>query len=90
VTLSNMYRPTDLLTPGEVARLLRVDAKTPTRWARSREFPCIVTPGGHRRFYYAAVRAVMDGHGKRGAWEAHNAIITHTPDPTDPTPDPTD
>ncbi len=39
-----------LLTPGEVARMFRVDAKTVTRWASAGRVSSIRTPGGHRRF----------------------------------------
>lgn len=38
------------MTPGEVARLLRVDPKTVGRWADSGRLPSFRTPGGHRRF----------------------------------------
>lgn len=40
-----------LLTPGEVAKLFRVDPKTVTRWAAAGRIPSVRTPGGHRRFY---------------------------------------
>lgn len=39
-----------LLTPGDVAKLFRVDPKTVTRWANKGKLNSIVTPGGHRRF----------------------------------------
>ena len=39
-----------LMTPSEVARLFRVDAKTVTRWAQDGKLPCIRTLGGHRRY----------------------------------------
>ena len=48
VTMMNSDRP--LLTPGEVARLFRVDPKTVTRWAEEGKLTCIRTLGGHRRF----------------------------------------
>ncbi|HUR52319.1 MAG TPA: BldC family transcriptional regulator [Mycobacteriales bacterium] len=50
-----------LLTPGEVAALFRVDAKTVTRWAASGRIASIRTPGGHRRFRESAVRALLRG-----------------------------
>jgi predicted DNA-binding transcriptional regulator AlpA len=40
-----------LLTPGEVAKLFRVDPKT------------VRTPGGHRRFRESEVRAWLEGEG---------------------------
>lgn len=46
-----------LLTPAEVAVMLRVDPKTVTRWARAGKLSSIRTPGGHRRYSEAEVRA---------------------------------
>lgn len=53
-----------LLTPGEVAVLFRVDPKTVTRWAAAGRISSIRTPGGHRRFREAEVRALL--HGQNG------------------------
>ena len=39
-----------LLTPAEVAAMLRVDPKTVTRWAKAGRLSSIRTPGGHRRY----------------------------------------
>jgi excisionase family DNA binding protein len=50
-----------LLTPGEVAALFRVDPKTVTRWAAAGRIGSIRTPGGHRRFREAEVRALLAG-----------------------------
>ena len=50
-----------LLTPGEVASLFRVDPKTVTRWAAAGRISSIRTPGGHRRFREAEVRALLEG-----------------------------
>lgn len=50
-----------LLTPGEVATLFRVDPKTVTRWASAGRIGSIRTPGGHRRFREAEVRALLRG-----------------------------
>lgn len=53
--------PTDpLLTPGEVARLFRVDPKTVTRWAQDGRLASVRTPGGHRRFYQSVVYALLN------------------------------
>lgn len=49
-----------LLTPGEVAALFRVDPKTVTRWAAEGRIGSIRTPGGHRRFREAEVRALLE------------------------------
>jgi hypothetical protein len=57
-----------LLTPGEVAAIMRVDPKTVTRWANARKklpngkpFTSVKTPGGHRRFRESEVRAMLAG-----------------------------
>lgn len=49
-----------LLTPGEVAALFRVDAKTVTRWARAGKLSSIRTLGGHRRYHAAEVHQLLD------------------------------
>ena len=48
-----------LLTPGEVADLFRVDPKTVTRWAASGRVVSVRTPGGHRRFREADIKALL-------------------------------
>lgn len=54
------YEP--LMTPAEVAAVLRVHAKTVTRWAARGLLPCVWTPGGpshgHRRYRVSDVRAL--------------------------------
>ena len=51
----------DLMTPSEVARLFRVDAKTVTRWAQEGKLPFIRTLGGHRRYPRDEVMRLLDG-----------------------------
>lgn len=51
----------DLLTPGEVARILRVDPKTVTRWASQGRIQSVRTPGGHRRFFAAEIMGIAEG-----------------------------
>jgi excisionase family DNA binding protein len=53
-----------LLTPAEVAAMLRVDPKTVTRWARGGKLSSIRTPGGHRRYSESEVRGFLD------SWQA--------------------
>ena len=48
-----------LLNPGEVASLFRVDPKTVTRWATAGRIGSIRTPGGHRRFRESEVRTLL-------------------------------
>lgn len=48
-----------LLTPAEVAAMLRVDPKTVTRWARGGKLSSIRTPGGHRRYSESEVRGFL-------------------------------
>lgn len=52
-----------LLTPGEVADLFRVCAKTVTRWAKAGRIGSIRTLGGHRRFRESEVRALLKSDG---------------------------
>jgi len=51
----------EVLTPGDVARLLRVHPKTVTRWAADAHVRVLRTPGGHTRYYREDVEAVLDG-----------------------------
>lgn len=48
-----------MLTPAQVAKMLRVNPKTVTRWAAAGKLASIRTPGGHRRFRESAVRALL-------------------------------
>lgn len=54
------------LTPGEVAELFRVDAKTVTRWAKPGpngkppKVPSVRTPGGHHRFAERDIMALLE------------------------------
>lgn len=50
-----------LLTTGEVAALLRVDAKTVGRWVLDGKITSIRTPGGQHRFRQSDVRAILNG-----------------------------
>jgi excisionase family DNA binding protein len=50
MSAQNRGKVEDLLTPGEVATLFRVNPKTVTRWAKAGLLSCIKTPGGHRRY----------------------------------------
>lgn len=51
----------ELMSPGEVAKTLKVVPVTVTRWAEAGKLTCIRTPGGHRRFFAAEVMAIMRG-----------------------------
>lgn len=63
-------KPNDsLLTPGEVASLLRVDPKTVTRWAERGLIESIKTPGGHNRFPKSCVDAILSGENINDATE---------------------
>jgi excisionase family DNA binding protein len=46
----------DVLSPGDVARLLSVDPKTVSRWATNDGLRSFRTLGGHRRFRWADVK----------------------------------
>lgn len=53
-----------LMTPGEVAKIFRVDPKTVTRWAAAGRISSIRTPGGHSRFRESEIRVLLDGAAK--------------------------
>lgn len=46
----------DLLTPGEVAGMFKVDPKTIVRWTDAGKLDSIKTPGGHRRYFADQVK----------------------------------
>jgi excisionase family DNA binding protein len=50
----------ELLTPGEVAVMFRVDAKTVTRWARAGKISAVRTLGGHRRFRASEIHRILE------------------------------
>lgn len=50
-----------LMTPGEVAKIFRVDPKTVTRWASAGKVGHTRTPGGHVRFYRDEIMAMVEG-----------------------------
>lgn len=52
---------TTLMTPGEVAKLFRVDPKTVTRWAAAGKLRHTRTPGGHVRFYRDEIMEMVEG-----------------------------
>ena len=50
----------ELLTPGEVAVMFRVNPKTVTRWARAGRISAVRTLGGHRRFRASEIRRFLE------------------------------
>jgi len=50
----------ELLTPGEVAVMFQVNAKTVTRWARAGKISAVRTLGGHRRFRATEIRRFLE------------------------------
>ena len=53
-----------LMTPSEVARIFRVDAKTVTRWAQEGKLPFIRTLGGHRRYPRDDIMRLLDSRAR--------------------------
>jgi excisionase family DNA binding protein len=47
------------MTPGEVAKIFRVDTKTVGRWAKAGKLSSVKTPGGHRRFRKSEVDKLL-------------------------------
>ncbi|MEI2824971.1 MAG: BldC family transcriptional regulator [Dermatophilaceae bacterium] len=58
--MANSGEREQLLTPGEVAALFRVDPKTVTRWAKSGKLTAIRTLGGHRRYRSSEVHRLFE------------------------------
>ena len=56
----NTPAPDRILTPGQVAALFYVTAKTPARWATQGKLSAFKTPGGHWRFRETDVYAVLN------------------------------
>ena len=54
--------PIELLLPGEVGQLFRVDPKTVTRWAKDGILGSQKTPRGHHRFHVAEVKKLLELH----------------------------
>lgn len=63
-----------LLTPTEVAQLLRVAPVTVRQWAQKGMLSAETTPGGHRRFPLAVVEAFARKHGLRFVSDTHREI----------------
>ena len=54
-----LLMPQQMLTPGEVAKLFRVDPKTVSRWSAKGKLHCIKTIGGHRRYLAIEVEQLL-------------------------------
>ena len=61
MTVTDLHEDDDLLTPGEVATMFKVDPKTVTRWVKAGKIAAAErTLGGHRRYRYSDIRAAAD------------------------------
>jgi excisionase family DNA binding protein len=54
----------ELMTPGEVAKVFRVEPKTVSRWDKEGKLSSIRTPGGHRRFRSEHIRELLERGGR--------------------------
>src|SRR5436853_114176 len=59
-TVEEPMAENELLTPGEVAIMFRVNPKTVTRWARAGKISAVRTLGGHRRFRASEIRRFLE------------------------------
>lgn len=59
------FGPDQLMTPGDVAKMFRVDPKTVVRWAEDGKLASIRTLGGVRRFSRQQVQHLLYGGGAR-------------------------
>lgn len=57
--MAKTYKDGDVLKPGDVAELFRVDPKTVTRWANAGKLASFRTPGAHRRFHWEEIKATL-------------------------------
>ena len=73
----NLDSEDQLLTPAEVATMLRVTSKTVTRWAKTGKVSSVRTLGGHRRFRMQEVEDLI----RRSQQIA--VPVRSTPDPRD-------
>ena len=73
------YLTARLLRAGEVAALLQVSRRSIASWASRGLIPFIETPGGHRRFRAADVRALVASLDRTGELD--------TPSDEPPSPD---
>jgi excisionase family DNA binding protein len=60
MTMGEPMAGNELLTPGEVADMFRVNPKTVTRWARAGKITAVRTLGGHRRFRASEIRQFLE------------------------------
>jgi excisionase family DNA binding protein len=58
----NQNQQSEVLSPAEVAQILRVDPKTVTRWAKTGKLSFMWTPGGHRRYLRSEVESFLRVH----------------------------
>ncbi|MFJ9554421.1 MerR family DNA-binding transcriptional regulator [Nocardiopsis sp. NPDC101807] len=58
--MTELSGPGPLRTPGEVARVFRVDSKTINRWSDKGVLTALHTLGGHRRCMEAQVYALLE------------------------------
>lgn len=56
----------ELLTPSETQKALRVGATTLARWARNGDIPSVELPGGHRRYRRSTIDAILAGPADTG------------------------
>lgn len=50
-----------LMLPSEAAEVLRLDAKTLSRWARDEVIPAVRLPSGHYRVWSSTIEAILSG-----------------------------
>jgi predicted site-specific integrase-resolvase len=53
----------ELLRSREVAMICGVRPATVARWSQEGRLACTLTPGGHRRYWQAEVRKILEAEG---------------------------
>lgn len=75
-----------LLTGGQVAKMLTLDPKTVARWAKIGLIQAIVLPSGHRRYRRTDVDALLN-MGADPDPTAHEVPVPEVPTPEFPVPE---
>lgn len=72
-----MTDPPTMFSPGDVARLLNVNAKTVTRWCVEGRLTAYRTPGGHRRIPADALLGLLRDMGieDEAAWKMVGSLV---------------
>jgi excisionase family DNA binding protein len=78
-TLPGSMKPPEVMKVPEVAAAFKVNPRTIIRWTDTGKLPCYRTPGGHRRFRAADIRALIPAPAPASKPPARTAARTAPP-----------